>query len=148
MGRKDSAGKMQRQPLWYPDHHSFLAWAHVPVKCANSLLQLRLVTRHRRCRPAFYSYFSEKTKSVSNVALGETEKHTLHIDEEAAIDSTLYNDISVILKYMDKVLNNLEFSTKEKKETQRKVWKRIIGKAMLTKREAFAVMGLLRKLIR
>lgn len=35
--------------------------------------------------PAIYSYFSEKTKSVSNVSLGETEKHALHIDEETEI---------------------------------------------------------------
>jgi multidrug efflux pump len=35
--------------------------------------------------PAVYSYFSEKTKSVSNVAIGETEKHALHIDEEAVV---------------------------------------------------------------
>jgi len=35
--------------------------------------------------PAIYSYFSEKTKSVSNVAIGEMEKHTLHIDEEPII---------------------------------------------------------------
>lgn len=35
--------------------------------------------------PAIYSYFSEKTKAVSNVAIGETEKHALHIDEEAEV---------------------------------------------------------------
>jgi len=54
----------------------------------------------------------------------------------------------VILGFMDEILNQVEFPTKEKKETQKKVWKRVIGKAMLTKREAFAVMGLLRKLIK
>ena len=52
----------------------------------------------------------------------------------------------VILKYINNVLGKMEFSTKEKKDTQKKVWKRVIGKAMLTKREAFAVMGFLRKL--
>ncbi|MBS3097169.1 hypothetical protein J4209_00070 [Candidatus Woesearchaeota archaeon] len=36
--------------------------------------------------------------------------------------------------------------TKEKKETQRIIWKRLIGKAFLTKREAFALLGFLRKL--
>ena len=40
----------------------------------------------------------------------------------------------------------VRIATKEKKETQKIVWKRVIGKAMLTKREAFAVMGFLRKL--
>lgn len=54
----------------------------------------------------------------------------------------------VILKYFNKVLNSLKFTTKEKKETQKRVWKRVIGKAMLTKREAFSVMGFLRKLLK
>ncbi len=35
--------------------------------------------------PAVYSYFSEKTKSVSNVAIGDMEKHALHLDEEPVI---------------------------------------------------------------
>ena len=55
-------------------------------------------------------------------------------------------DKEIILRYVNKVLDKMEFSTKEKKETQRIVWKRIVGKAMLTKREAFALMGFLRKL--
>lgn len=51
----------------------------------------------------------------------------------------------IILRYINDILSDMEFSTKEKKDTQKKVWKRVIGKAMLTKREAFAVMGFLRK---
>ncbi len=35
--------------------------------------------------PAVYSYFSEKTKLVSNVAIGDMEKHALHMDEETVI---------------------------------------------------------------
>lgn len=54
----------------------------------------------------------------------------------------------IILNYLNKVLNKLEFKTKEKKETQKKVWKRVIGKALLTKREAFSVMGFFRKLLK
>ena len=52
----------------------------------------------------------------------------------------------IILKKIDNILNKLEFATKEKKETQRKIWKRLIGKSFLTKREAFALLGFLRKL--
>lgn len=55
-------------------------------------------------------------------------------------------DKEIILRYVDKALDRMEFSTKEKKETQRIVWKRIVGKAMLTKREAFALIGFLKKL--
>lgn len=52
-----------------------------------------------------------------------------------------------ILKLLNQVLEKIEFSTEEKQETQKIVWKRIFGKAMLTKREAFAVMGFLKKLL-
>jgi len=52
----------------------------------------------------------------------------------------------IILKKVGNILNRLDFSTEEKKQTQKKVWKRIIGKSLLTKREAFALLGFLRKL--
>jgi tRNA/rRNA methyltransferase len=52
----------------------------------------------------------------------------------------------VILEKIDAILDSLEFSTPEKKETQRILWKRLVGKAMLTKREAYALIGFLRKL--
>ncbi len=52
----------------------------------------------------------------------------------------------IIMKKVTRILNEMEFSTKEKKETQKTVWKRMIGKAMLTKREAFALLGFLKKL--
>lgn len=35
--------------------------------------------------PAIYSYFSEKTKIVSNVAIGQQEKEMLHVEEMAEI---------------------------------------------------------------
>ncbi len=53
----------------------------------------------------------------------------------------------IMLKMFNQVLDKLRFSTKEKKETQRLVWKRFISRAFLSKREAFAVMGFFRKLL-
>lgn len=52
----------------------------------------------------------------------------------------------VIQKTFNDLLDSVEFSTDEKKETQVIVWKRLFSKAMLTKREAFAVIGMLKKL--
>lgn len=46
------------------------------------------------------------------------------------------------------VIASLDFATKEKRETQRRVWKRVIGKSLLTRREAFALLGFFRKLRR
>lgn len=56
-------------------------------------------------------------------------------------------DKKQILKMLDAILDTVQFSTKEKKDTQKIVWKRVINKAFLTKREAFVVMGLLRKMM-
>ena len=52
----------------------------------------------------------------------------------------------IILKKVDNILSKMHFATEQKRQTQRKVWKRLITKAMLTKREAFALLGFLRKL--
>lgn len=52
-----------------------------------------------------------------------------------------------IFKILDEVMSDLEFATDEKRETQRVVWKRLIGKSMMTKREAFALIGFLKKLL-
>ncbi len=56
------------------------------------------------------------------------------------------NEKDVILKQISIILKNMDFTTKEKKDTQKKIWKRVIGKAFLTKREAFAVIGFFKKL--
>jgi TrmH family RNA methyltransferase len=53
-----------------------------------------------------------------------------------------------LLKLFNKVLNSLNFATPAKKQTQVTVWRRIMGKSFLTKREAFALMGFFKKLIK
>ena len=52
----------------------------------------------------------------------------------------------IVLQRINEILGLLHFTTKDKKETQRKLWKRIVGKSMLTKREAFALLGFLKKI--
>jgi len=52
----------------------------------------------------------------------------------------------IILQKVGNILDKMEFSTEEKKETQRRIWKRILGKSFMTKREAYALLGFLRKL--
>jgi tRNA C32,U32 (ribose-2'-O)-methylase TrmJ len=57
-------------------------------------------------------------------------------------------DKDILLKIINDVLDATQFPTKEKKETQRKVWKRVIGKGMLSKKEALALMGFFKKMLR
>lgn len=51
-----------------------------------------------------------------------------------------------ILKLLNIAMNKMDFSTAKKKETQVKVWKRMITKSFMTRREAFALMGFLKKI--
>jgi TrmH family RNA methyltransferase len=73
-----------------------------------------------------YSLLGKK-KIGSNIPLiGEAEKKQL-------------------FRMIDDMLDRLEFATKEKKETQRTLWRRMVTKSFMTKREAFALMGCLKK---
>lgn len=52
-----------------------------------------------------------------------------------------------LLKMSESVLDELHFTTEDKRETQDLVWKRIVGKSNLTKRESYVLMGFFRKLL-
>ena len=51
----------------------------------------------------------------------------------------------VIMKLIDSSLKRMPFHFETQRETQQKIWKRLIGKAMLSRREAYAVIGFLKK---
>ena len=50
-----------------------------------------------------------------------------------------------LLKILEEKLQNMHFTTEEKRNTQRIVWKKLIGKSFMSKREAYALMGFLKK---
>jgi len=52
----------------------------------------------------------------------------------------------ILLRQIKKSVENLDFATKDKKETQIKVWKRVIGKALITRRELQALFGFFKKI--
>lgn len=54
-------------------------------------------------------------------------------------------EIDVIRQKFDNLLDSLSFSTPEKRQTQKMLWQRLLGKAQPTKREAFGVLGFLKK---
>lgn len=70
-------------------------------------------------------------------------KHTCsHITPVTAKDK------EIVLWRIQQVLDQLQFRTPEKKRTQELVWKKVINKALLSKREAFALLGFFRKLVK
>ena len=68
------------------------------------------------------------------------KSHTEHIQYATK------NEKEQLMKILKQKLNKLEFATEEKKQTQVKVWKRMISKSFLTKREAMALIGFLKKI--
>jgi TrmH family RNA methyltransferase len=53
---------------------------------------------------------------------------------------------SELLKVVDSLIEQEHFRTDNERITQELVWRRFVGKAMLTRREAFSIIGFLKKL--
>lgn len=51
----------------------------------------------------------------------------------------------VMLTLMDELIDSVEFETSEKAALQKTLWRRVLGKALLTRREAFGVINLIKK---
>ncbi len=51
----------------------------------------------------------------------------------------------IIMDMLNDIMGALDFSTKEKKQTQEVVWRKLLGKSFLTKREAYALLGFFNK---
>lgn len=58
------------------------------------------------------------------------------------------NEKTQTMRLIYKLLDTVDFPTQSMRKTQNIVWKRLIGKSFLTHREAAALMGLFRKLLR
>ena len=52
----------------------------------------------------------------------------------------------MLLKMVNKKIEQLPFTAESKRRTQRIIWKRMIGKSLLTRREIFALFGFFKKL--
>ena len=52
-----------------------------------------------------------------------------------------------IMRMLNEILDKMIFRTEQERETQIKVWKKIVAKSFMSKREAFALMGFLRKIL-
>ena len=87
-----------------------------------------------------------KTMNISHAVAILLYELFAYTHKETKFPPMTADEKRIIEKKIEKILNKMHFSTEDKRETQRRVWKRIIGKAMLTKREAFALIGFLRKL--
>lgn len=52
-----------------------------------------------------------------------------------------------LMKLLNQALKKMDFISEDKRDTQKLVWKKMIGKSFLSKREAYALMGFFKKLL-
>ena len=51
-----------------------------------------------------------------------------------------------LMKLLDETMDKMNFLNENKKDTQRTVWKKMVNKSFLSKREAYALMGFFKKI--
>ena len=96
--------------------------------------------------PAHHSYFTLNLSHAVSIFLYEITKKLGTQKMSEKFKKATSQDKIIIMRVLDQVLEKKDFKSESKRETQRKVWKRMIGKSTLTKREAFALIGFLRKM--
>ena len=94
--------------------------------------------------PTSKKYPTMNVSHAASVILYELSKHT---KEKKIGKFTLAgaDEKKALLKLLDKVLKKTAFLTEQKRNTQRLIWRRLIGKSFLTKREANALFGFFKK---
>ncbi|MFH1408937.1 MAG: RNA methyltransferase [Nanoarchaeota archaeon] len=94
--------------------------------------------------PSQSKYTALNLSHAAAILLYELRSRKKVIGEQVVYASAA--EKKVMLQKVDAALRKMDFSSPRLRETQRKVWKRVVGKSFLTKREAFALMGFLRKI--
>lgn len=97
--------------------------------------------------PTHHNYVTMNISHAVAVLLYEIYKKLGTVKMQKKFPKAGVNEKQVIMRVLDEILAKKDFKSESKQKTQRRVWKKLIGKAMLTRREAFALIGFLRKMI-
>ncbi|MBS3128267.1 RNA methyltransferase [Candidatus Woesearchaeota archaeon] len=95
--------------------------------------------------PSSEKYQALNLSHAVSIVLYEIFKKNKKIKPHEKITIASEREKEQVIKLHAEVLNYFSFSSKPKKEIQQKVWKRVIGKSFLTKREAYTLMGFFKK---
>jgi tRNA/rRNA methyltransferase len=98
--------------------------------------------------PSSMTYPALNLSHATAIILYELSGYMLNEKSNHRINLASKKDISIIMKYVNGILDKLNFHTKEKKKIQKISWKRIFGKAFLTKKESYTAMSLFRKILK
>ncbi len=96
--------------------------------------------------PTSKKYPTMNVSHAATVILYELFKNSSKPKMGDNIKPATKDDKERIFKRFNETLNKLEFTTEHRKETQKTVWKKLIGKSNLTKRELMTLYGFLKKI--
>jgi len=82
-----------------------------------------------------------------SVAIVLYELFVARHDHKSVFTPLSSKEKEVLFHRFEEVLSLLPFESDEKRMTQRVVWRRLIGKSFLTRRESFALLGFFRKVL-
>jgi len=95
--------------------------------------------------PASKKYDSLNISHALTILLYEIKKKELSGEMLKRYTPISAKEKEQIMKMLDAAMSGMDFREESKMETQRAVWKRMISKSFMTRREAYALMGFLRK---
>lgn len=96
--------------------------------------------------PTSKKYGTMNVSHAATIILYEISKKLLSENIVSHITPVSQKEKEQMMKLLEYSLDKMEFATEEKKNTQRTLWKKIIGRSFLSKREAYALMGFLKKI--
>ncbi|MBS3163016.1 RNA methyltransferase [Candidatus Woesearchaeota archaeon] len=96
--------------------------------------------------PTSKKYPTMNVSHATTILLYELFKNSKKEKVGDSIRHATKDDKERIFKLVNETLKKLEFATEAKQNTQRLIWKKLIGKSNLTKRELMVLYGFLRKI--
>ena len=96
--------------------------------------------------PTSKKYPTMNVSHATTILLYELFKNSKKEKVGDSIRHATKDDKERIFKLVNETLKKLEFATEAKQNTQRLIWKKLIGKSKLTKRELMVLYGFLRKI--
>jgi tRNA/rRNA methyltransferase len=96
--------------------------------------------------PASKKYGTMNLSHATTIILYEIFKKVSEQNIISHINPITLAEKKQLMKLLDESMNEMKFQSEDKKDTQRIVWKKMINKSFLSKREAYALMGFLKKI--
>ena len=96
--------------------------------------------------PSSKKYPTMNVSQAAVILLYELFKNTNKVKTGDNIKPATKQQKDILLKLIEEKSKNMSFNTDYKRETQKKVWKKVIGKSNLSKREIMALFGFMKKI--